>query len=446
MKNIYLILIAIFSIGCGDCGEDEAIPHDSDGDTQYTDKGGKGDNPHNPDMGDMGSVDDTGIVDDDTGVTEPEPEPTTDAVQFGPTVEDLVTTSCSTITVKGLSTQLIDQMNCEVPGIMKSFAGSEAVTYSAVVFPFMQGSATDALIETGLDNSGKIPINSALRSIAQQYLLVQWFQASPRLCDANKAAAPGGSNHNGGAAVDIGNSSTWRQVLRDNDFIDDVSDEAWHFRHKPAKDVRSLSILAFQKLYNRNFPTKKIDEDGIYGPQTGRALAASPGEGFSREPVCDSTQAFVAYPAAEEEVPMDVDWETDEEGSVELRVIATAGIRNIEILSEGKVIAEATQDGDRTLRTSFKVDQDFTKVEIEIRGYGVDGALKGKELAQVNTQPDGEFRRPLGDGVYEIGRASGKKLDFELKSEVTRFSTDRGFVYRLGHLDIQKEIHTHHDH
>ncbi len=375
---------------------------------------------------DMGSESD--VVVEPEPDPEPEPEPTTDAPQVGPSVNSLVANSCSTISVKGLSTQLIDQMNCEVPGIMKSFAGSNAVTYSAVVFPFMQGPATDQLILSGNSKTADIPVNSALRTIAQQYLLYAWYRNNPRLCNANLAAAPGNSNHNGGAAVDIGSNATWRTSLRSRGFVDNVSGEPWHFKFSDSVDVRSLSILAFQKLYNRNFPTKKIDEDGAYGPNTASALASSPGEGFAREPVCEATQSFIAYSG---DIPMDVDWVTDSEGRVELRVIATGGIRNIEIFSNGQKVAEANQDGEKTLRTSFQVNQDFTSVDIEIRGYDVSGLLRGKELAQVNTQPDGVFRRPLGDGVFEIGRTTGAtNLDFDLSALDEYFSTKRGILFR----------------
>ena len=47
-----------------------------------------------------------------------------------------------------------------------------------------------------------------------------------------------------------------------------------HFDYKGSGgiDIRTLSVKAFQRLYNRHNPTKKLAEDGLYGHDTENAL------------------------------------------------------------------------------------------------------------------------------------------------------------------------------
>jgi hypothetical protein len=47
-----------------------------------------------------------------------------------------------------------------------------------------------------------------------------------------------------------------------------------------SEELKSLSILAFQRLWNRNNPSDGIDEDGVYGASTKARLGMSPVEGF----------------------------------------------------------------------------------------------------------------------------------------------------------------------
>ncbi len=259
--------------------------------------------------------------------------PTMNVPQSGPSVGTQVSESCSTSSVKGLSTQLIEQMNCLDPGIMKSFAGAPDISYGGSVFPFMQGPATDAFVTTSVNYAGTIPVNSATRTIPQQYLLYRWYQLG--LCNANLAASPGRSNHNGGLAVDIGSSGTWASRMRANSFIDNVSGEPWHFYFNGAggKDVRNLSVLAFQQLYNLNFPENPIDEDGLYGPQTEGALRSSPANGFAEPPYCPSTRSLEAFPWA---IPM----ETQAEAAGEfwqVRTIVPSGVTEVEYWVDGQL-------------------------------------------------------------------------------------------------------------
>jgi hypothetical protein len=207
------------------------------------------------------------------------------------TVEDAMLETCTTGSVQGLSFQLIDKVNCLQPGTFSSFAGAEDIDYSSVVFPYMQVPATEALMNVAAENPGAIYITSALRTLAQQYLLRQWYVRDDRneACDANLAARPGASNHNGGLAVDIADSAVWREAMRQNDFVDEISSEPWHFDYvgPEGRDVRSLSVRAFQLMWNENNPDDPITVDGLYGPETEGALERTPADGFANPPTCE---------------------------------------------------------------------------------------------------------------------------------------------------------------
>jgi hypothetical protein len=60
-----------------------------------------------------------------------------------------------------------------------------------------------------------------------------------------------------------------------------------HFDHTRSSDIRGLDVHAFQRLWNRNNPSDRIDEDGDYGPATGARLAKAPAAGFAIGPTCN---------------------------------------------------------------------------------------------------------------------------------------------------------------
>ena len=157
------------------------------------------------------------------------------------------------------------------------------------VFPWLQTPAADALI-SAVSKSGKtLSVNSALRTLAQQYLLYRWKNLG--LCKITAAAAPGRSNHNGGLAVDVNSYSSWISTFKAANWIWFGSGDTVHFDYKGSgtKDIRSISVQAFQRLWNRNNPNDKIAEDGAYGPNTEARLQRSPSTGFPLGATCGST-------------------------------------------------------------------------------------------------------------------------------------------------------------
>lgn len=318
--------------------------------------------------------------------------PTMNVPQSGPTVGQQVQESCSTASVKGLSTQLIEQMNCLEPGIMKSFAGAPDISYGGAVFPFMQGPATDSFANIAATNAGTLPVTSATRTIPQQYLLYRWYQLG--LCNANLAASPGRSNHNGGLAIDIGDYGTWAPRMRQGEFDDNVGGEPWHFYFFGAggEDIRNLSVLAFQQLHNLNFPEDPITEDGLYGPQTEGALQSAPANGFAEPPYCPSTRSLQAFPWR---VPVETQVEQTEDGWL-VQTIVPSGVDRVDYWLDGELVATV----DRSEHPHFGAELDGSG-ELVVVATSSTAAIE--EQAAGWLAEDGFFIRPFDVGLFAAG-------------------------------------------
>ncbi len=205
-----------------------------------------------------------------------------------PTVADKVSSGCSTTAVWGLATQLVEELECMQPGLFGRIDGDPNITLNAAAFPFMQKPAAEALRKAAALQSGKLTINSSLRTLPQQYLLYQWYKAGQ--CGITLASAPGGGNHQQGLAVDVQDNATWRASLESQGYKWLGAGDVVHFDYKAGgTNIAGGSALAFQRLWNRNNPNDKIAEDGDYGPQTEARLLKSPSVGFAQGAICKNT-------------------------------------------------------------------------------------------------------------------------------------------------------------
>ena len=196
---------------------------------------------------------------------------------------------CSTAVVIGLSRQIAEEANCEHPGNFVHFSSGNGISITSnAVLPYLAQGARDDL--ESVAHAHPVQINSALRTVAQQYLLYRWYEEGR--CGITAAATPGTSNHEGGRAVDLQNWASRVSDMAAHGWHHDVPGDPVHFDHTATPDRRGEDVHAFQVLWNRNHPGDRIAEDGDYGPITQSKLVASPATGFARGPSCGA-QAIV---------------------------------------------------------------------------------------------------------------------------------------------------------
>src|SRR5688500_10024798 len=92
------------------------------------------------------------------------------------TVSSYVTGTCSTAVVLGLSKQIADEVSCINPtGLVRFTPSTKIQTTSSAVLPYLGAKAKTAL--TSASTKATLQINSAYRTVAQQYLLYRWKAA-----------------------------------------------------------------------------------------------------------------------------------------------------------------------------------------------------------------------------------------------------------------------------
>ena len=195
-------------------------------------------------------------------------------------VGDHVSSACSTEVVLGLSRQISNEVQCLTPDSFVRFEEGNGIVFAgSAVLPYLTPAGKRDLEAAVAARGGQLNINSAFRTLAQQYLLVQWHNQGR--CSITAAAPVGQSNHETGRALDIGNWGDWVGALGNHSWGHTVPGDEVHFDHLASADLRGYDVLAFQRLWNRNHAGDQIDEDGLYGPQTEARLVKSPAGGFS---------------------------------------------------------------------------------------------------------------------------------------------------------------------
>lgn len=202
-------------------------------------------------------------------------------------VRDAAARSCSTSSVEGLSRQIIAQSHCIDSNAFVAVGDHSNLRPHANVFLYMTAPAKAHLLAALAANPQKtLVVNSALRTVAQQYLLSVW--GKDKRCGIDLAAAPGESNHEGGLALDIADPSQWRATLQAHGFRWLGARDRVHFEYvgKGAASHESVDVMAFQKLWNANHPDDKIKVNGEYSDETEARLKRSPASGFEIGPSC----------------------------------------------------------------------------------------------------------------------------------------------------------------
>jgi hypothetical protein len=211
-----------------------------------------------------------------------------------------VAQSCTTTSVKGLSTQLVEEIQCLRPATFMRIDKTPGLALGSAVFPYLQTNAAKSLVAAQKARGTTMSINSALRTLPQQYLLYRWYQTGR--CGIGLAASPGTSNHEGAIAVDINDNAGWRAAMLGKGFRWLGASDPVHydFIGGGTVDLRGVSVRAFQRLWNRNNPNDKIAEDGAYGPSTATRLAKSPSGGFAKGADCSKPPGDAGVDASDD--------------------------------------------------------------------------------------------------------------------------------------------------
>ena len=329
------------------------------------------------------------------------PEPPAEALPafaYETRVENAVWSACSTSILRGLSDQLVAELECMRPGTMSPIDGLPGVSLGSAVLPYLQSRAADALEDAGA--SGTIYVTSALRSLAQQYLLYRWYLAGR--CGIPLAASPGSSNHESGLAVDVSNYSSRRTALSAQGFSWYGSGDPVHFDYAGGGTVslRGLSVMAFQRLWNRNNPQDRIDEDGVYGTQTANRLAKAPVNGFAQGPACTAFESAPADPL----VPLEVYWARQQDGSYKLHALGPPQVARVDYLVGNYKIATASRAQGDNFPAFYTFNVETVSRLFEVKGYDSNGQLLGLGVGLIDTVPStAVYIRQMGSRLYEIG-------------------------------------------
>lgn len=186
----------------------------------------------------------------------------------------------STMAVRGLDLQLFWQLNKLAPSMLVSISDL-GFQVGDGLFPYLQPPAKQEL-EKVLAGNKSITINSAYRSVVAQAML---YSQQQRGLIKNLVAYPGKSDHQRGASIDV-------EEWGDDSIMQALTDVGWQWTYGDAdpmhfdcdsedvRDIREMSIKAFQTLWNVANPRQQIDVDGSLGDETLNCIYNSPAEGF----------------------------------------------------------------------------------------------------------------------------------------------------------------------
>jgi hypothetical protein len=308
----------------------------------------------------------------------------------GASLDDAVAAGgCSTAVVRPLSDQLIAEIDCLAPDAMARIDGIGGLTLNATALPWLQRPARDALERAVRAGGGGLSVNSTLRTLPQQLMLYRWYLAG--LCGITLAARPGTSPHESGLAIDTSEYTAWRSALEGNGWRWHGAGDLVHFDYVAggAMDLEGLSVLAFQRLWNRNHPEDRIAEDGAYGPETESRLRQAPIAGFATGAMCDAPPP----PRA----PLTLDWSLAA-GRYELVAGADADVPEVAFTADGRALGRAGRGPMGTYVLDAGACLDGALHVLEVAG-GPDAAVALLEAEAENAV----YVRPRGGTTYEVG-------------------------------------------
>ena len=361
-------------------------------------------------------------------------------------VEEAMRTRCSTASVRGLSLQLVGELNAMRPGRMERIDDIANVSLGSAVIPYLQGPAARALRRAAARRSSEMTVNSALRTLPQQFLLYQWY-ATGR-CSIGLAARPGRSNHETGTALDIDSQASWRSAMQSESFRWLGSSDPVHFDYTGSgtENLASLSTLAFQRLWNRNNPSDRIAEDGAYGPATESRLRRAPANGFAIGPVGDSPAddgSSMDDPATGTS-SLSVAWTRGSSGAYTFTTTAPSSVARIEYWTDGRNrIATVQRSASATFSATYTFSSAVTERLFEARGFDASGAQIAVGIGLIDTvSGTAVFIRQVGEASYEIGleRAPSGVASIEVDADAFAVTDETSGVTRSRRLAVRSRF------
>jgi hypothetical protein len=199
----------------------------------------------------------------------------------GRTVQWAAERACSTAHVDGLSRQIIEEARCLDGNAFARVPVTRNLASAGHVFLYLDAPARDHLLRALDAHPDRVmKVHSALRTVAQQYLLSRW--AAGKRCGIQLATLPGESNHETGLALDIAAHGAWRAALESEGFrwLGAIDRVHFDFVGAGATHHDGLDVRAFQRLWNRNHAEDALAETGHYDAATEQRLKRSPAGGF----------------------------------------------------------------------------------------------------------------------------------------------------------------------
>ncbi len=300
---------------------------------------------------------------------------------------------CSTAVAAPLSQQLVEQINCLVPGTLSRMDGIAGLSLGASVNPWLQTPAVRGLAAAVAARGGTLSLNSALRTLPQQLMLYRWYQVGA--CGITLAAAPGTSPHESGLAIDTSEYSAWQSALEAHGWSWHGAGDLVHFDYVGGGtvDLAGASVLAFQTLWNRNHPGDTIAEDGAYGPQTEARLRMAPTEGFPMGPDCGTPV----------HVPFAVDWALDR-GEYVFTASASLDTDAVEYVADGRVLGTIHRATSAAFSLRAGICDDRMDHAISARALDASGAELDHGVGLLQARPDvSVYVKPVDTATFEVG-------------------------------------------
>jgi hypothetical protein len=274
---------------------------------------------------------DAGVVADGGGALACFEDGLTSAAMMETIDEAVAAGGCSTAVVRPLSEQLIAEILCLRPGSMARIDDIPGLSLGAAASVWLQAPAAAALRDAVVEGGGGLSLNSTLRTLPQQLMLYRWYTRGE--CGITLAASPGTSPHESGLAIDTSDYDAWRTRLEAHGWSWHGAGDLVHFDYVGGGTIslEGESVLAFQRLWNRNHPEDLLAEDGDYGPQTEARLRMAPAEGFPIGASCDDPPP----------PPFSVDWARDASGVYVLTADAASEAVTVEYLADGRSLGTA---------------------------------------------------------------------------------------------------------